>query len=136
RLRDGVSGAAAAAELRGIAADLQREHPASNAGISVDLQPLASRLVSDVRVTLVVLMGAVGCLLLISCVNVANLLVARGATRRHELAVRAALGGTRLRLVSQLLVESTIVSVAGGTVGLAAAVWLLRALVAVAPTGT
>ena len=136
RLCDDVSLEAAAAELRGIAADLQHEHPASNAGISVGLQPLASRLVADVRVTLVVLMGAVGCLLLISCVNVANLLVARGAARRHELAVRAALGSTRLRLVSQLLVESSIVSVAGGTVGLVAAVWLLRALVAVAPPDT
>jgi putative ABC transport system permease protein len=136
RMKRGVAIDAAAAELRAIAADLQREHPASNAGISVELQPLAARLVADVRVTLVVLMGAVACLLLISCVNVANLLVARGAARRHELAVRAALGGTRLRLVSQLLVESTIVSVAGGALGLVAAVGLLRALVAVAPSGT
>jgi putative ABC transport system permease protein len=136
RLKAGVAIDAAAAELRGIAADLQRDYPGSNTGISVAMQPLASRVVADVRLTLVVLMGAVGCLLLISCVNVANLLVARGAARQHELAVRAALGGSRLRLVSQLLVESTIVSAAGGAAGLAAAWWLVRVLVAVAPPGT
>src|SRR6185295_4398593 len=136
RLKPGVGLEAAAAELRDIAAALQREHPDSNAGISVSVQPLAARVVADVRLTLLVLMGAVGCLLLIACVNVANLLVARGAARQHELAVRAALGGSRRRLVSQLLVESTIVSAAGGLLGLAAAAWLLRVLVAAAPADT
>src|SRR5206468_10546934 len=72
----------------------------------------------------------------IACVNVANLLIARGATRQHELSVRAALGGSRVRLASQLLVESTLVSMTGGAMGLVAASWLLRALVAMAPPGT
>src|SRR5262249_9099251 len=88
RVEDGVALDTAAAELGAIAADLQGSYPASNAGISVALQPLASHVVADVRTTLVVLMGAVACLLLIACVNVANLLIGRGAARRHELSVR------------------------------------------------
>ena len=99
-------------------------------------EPLAARLVTQVRLTLLVLLGAVGCLLLVACVNVANLLIARGAARQHELAVRAALGGGRLRLALQMLVESTLVSVAGGALGVVLASWLLRLLIAVAPDGT
>ena len=91
---------------------------------------------AQVRLTLLVLLGAVGCLLLVACVNVANLLIARGAARQHELAVRAALGGGRLRLALQMLVESTLVSAAGGVLGVALASWLLRLLIAVAPEGT
>src|SRR5262249_36776445 len=79
RLQLGVDIQQAAAELRGIGFDLQRAYPASNSGVIPAVEPLASRFVSDVRTTQVVLMGAVGCLLLIACVNVANLLVARGA---------------------------------------------------------
>ena len=115
---------------------LEREYPNTNTGVSVRAERLADRLVTDIRLTLLVLFGAVGFLLLIACVNVANLLVARGAARQHELAVRAALGGSRRRLVSQMLVESTLVSIAGGALGVGAGAWLLRALVAVAPEGT
>jgi len=136
RLKPGVSVEAAGAELRSIAASLEREYPNTNTGVSVRAERLADRLVTDIRLTLLVLFGAVGFLLLIACVNVANLLVARGAARQHELAVRAALGGSRRRLVSQMLVESTLVSIAGGALGVGAGAWLLRALVAVAPEGT
>jgi ABC-type antimicrobial peptide transport system permease subunit len=109
RLVPGVSVEAAARELVAIALDLQREHPDTNSGIGVRLEPLATRLVAQVRLTLLVLFGAVGCLLLVACVNVANLLIARGAARQHELAVRAALGGGRFRLMMQMLAESTLV---------------------------
>jgi putative ABC transport system permease protein len=136
RLRPGVTIEAAGRELRRIASDLQREHPDTNSGVTASVEPLAARIVSDVRLTLLVLLGAVGFLLLIACVNVANLLIARGAARQHELAVRAALGGGRLRLATQLLVENTLVSSAGGALGLILASWLLHALVAVAPEGT
>jgi putative ABC transport system permease protein len=136
RLRPGVTVDAAAREMSAIAADLQREHPDTNPGITVRTEPLAARLVAQVRLTLLVLLGAVGCLLLVACVNVANLLIARGASRQHELAVRAALGGGRLRLALQMLVESTLVSVAGGALGIVLASWLLRLLIAVAPDGT
>ena len=136
RLRPGVTERAAAEELEQIARDLQRQYPASNAGISTFMVPLQARLVNQERTTLLVLFGAVGILLLIACVNVANLLIARGASRQHELAVRAALGGRRSRLLMQLLVESTVLSAAGGLLGIALAAWLLRALIGVAPPET
>ena len=136
RLKPGVTIDTAAQELRAIEADLSRTYPASNAGLSAVVEPLSARLVKSVRPTLLVLLGAVGILLLIACLNVASLLIARGSGRRHELAVRAALGGRRIRLATQLLVESSLLSLAGGTIGVALAAGLLRALVAVAPEGT
>jgi putative ABC transport system permease protein len=135
RLKPGLTVDAADQEFKAIAASLEREHPATNAGISTRTERLADRVVADIRLTLLALFGAVACLLLIACVNVANLLIARGAARQHELTVRAALGGGRMRLARQLLVESTLVSVAGGAIGVAVAFWLLRALIAVAPEG-
>jgi putative ABC transport system permease protein len=136
RLKDGVSVEAASADLGAIAADIARDHPESNGDIGAHVQPLLSRVVADLRLTLLVLFAAVGFLLLIACVNVANLLIARGATRRHELAVRAALGGGRLRIVRQLLVESVLMSGVGAVSGVALATILLRLLVATAPEGT
>jgi putative ABC transport system permease protein len=136
RLKDRVTLDAAARELQTIAADLSRQYPQTNSGVGVQLELLSSRIVNTVRPTLMVLFGAVGFLLVIACVNVANLLVARGAARHHELAVRAALGGGRLRLAAQLLVESSLVSAAGGLLGVAFAAALLRLLVAMAPDGT
>jgi len=135
RLKGDATVDSATSELRAIAAALEREYPNTNTGITIRAERLADRLVEDVKLTLLALFGAVGFLLLIACVNVANLLVARGAARQHELAVRAALGGGRARLASQLLVESTLISVAGSTLGVAVAAWLLRALVAAAPEG-
>lgn len=136
RLKPGTSLEAADAELRAISAALEREYPNSNSAVSARTDRLADRVVDSVRLTLLVLFGAVGFLLLIACVNVANLLIARGAGRQHELAVRAALGGGRARLATQLLVESTLVSICGGTLGVAVAAGLLRLLVAMAPEGT
>jgi putative ABC transport system permease protein len=136
RLKPGVTLETATEELRSIAAALEKEYPNTNTSIGVMALPLVDRLVTDVRLTLLALLGAVGFLLLIACVNVANLLIARGAARQHELVVRAALGGGRVRLASQLLVESTLISIAGGVLGVAIASGLLRALVAVAPENT
>ncbi|HYM24396.1 MAG TPA: ABC transporter permease [Vicinamibacterales bacterium] len=136
RLRDGVTVEAANGEMQALATQLQNEYPGVNTNVYATARPLQDQLVSGVRQTLLALFGAVGFLLLIACVNVANLLIARGAARRHEIAVRAALGGGRARLVRQLLVESTIVSGLGGGLGIAAAAVLLRALVAAAPDGT
>jgi putative ABC transport system permease protein len=136
RLKRGVTVEAAGRDLQTIAAQLEREYPATNTGINVLTTRLADRLVTNVRATLLALFGAVACLLLIACVNVASLFVARGAARQHELAVRAALGGGRLRLMRQLLVDSTLISAAGGLLGLFFATWLLRALVVAAPEGT
>jgi putative ABC transport system permease protein len=136
RLKRGVTVEAAEQNLRAIAADLQRAYPNTNSGVGVKAELLLSRTVSDIRLTLYVLLGAVGFLLLIACANVANLLIARGTTRQHELAVRAALGGSRWRLAAQLLVESTIVSLAGGAIGVGLAAALLRLLIRFAPEGT
>jgi putative ABC transport system permease protein len=136
RLLPHVTLDAADRELQSISAALAREHPDTNTGIAVRVEMLSARVVSAIRLTLIVLFGAVGCLLLIACVNVANLLIARGSARQHEMAVRAALGGGRLRLTGQLLVESTLVSAVGAVLGIALASWLLRVLVAVAPEGT
>ena len=136
RLKDGVAAETASSELKQIERDLVRDYMASASGLSVVTEPLASRLVKPIRDTLLVLFGAVGILLLIACLNVAGLLLARGAARQHEFAVRAALGGGRLRLATQLLVESTLLSSAGGILGMLLAAGLLRALVAAAPAGT
>jgi putative ABC transport system permease protein len=136
RLKPGITEQTARTELQQIAASLSREHPNTNSGITADLEPLASRIVGETRAVLWSLFAAVGCLLLVACVNVANLLVTRGASRRHELSLRAALGCGRLRLVRQLLVESLVLSLAGGAMGLAAGWALLRALIALAPADT
>ena len=136
RLKPGATIDAAARELQAIEAAIGREHPDVASGVSVGVRTLAAQVTADVRETLLVLSGAVGFLLLIACVNVANLLIARGAGRRHELAVRAALGGGRLRIARQLLVESMLVSALGGACGIALAAALLRVLIAVAPQGT
>jgi putative ABC transport system permease protein len=136
RLRPGVTEEAARREFEDIESSLERQYATVMSGVKVQVQPLASRLVSDVRQTLLVLFGAVGVLLLIACVNVANLLIARGAARQHELAVRSALGGGRGRLATQLLVESTLLSALGGAFGVGLASWLLGLLIAFAPEGT
>jgi putative ABC transport system permease protein len=133
RLAPGVSRHQAQAELEQIAAALGREYPKTNTGAGAEVQMLRDRFVERVAPTLVALMGSVAFLLLLACANVANLLLARGAARQHELAIRTALGGSRWRLVRQLLVESTLLSGAGGALGVAAAVILVKTLMAVAP---
>jgi putative ABC transport system permease protein len=136
RLKPGVTVTQAGAELKQIAADLENTYPNSNSGNRNEVQLLRDRLVERVEPMLVALMGAVGFLLLLACVNVANLLVARGAARQHELAIRTALGGSRWRLVRHLLSESLLLSLGGGIAGMALGFGLIKALVSLAPPDT
>ena len=133
RLRDGISMQAAEADLAAIAADIARAFPSSNAGWTVRVMPLREQLVGSVRSALVVLLAAVGCVLLIACVNVANLLLVRAAGRQREVAVRYALGADRGRILRQLLLESLVLSLAAGAVGVLIGWWGLRALHALLP---
>jgi putative ABC transport system permease protein len=134
RLKDGVSIAQAQAEMDTIAAQLASEFPQTNANRGVSVQPLHLNFVTEsTRRNLWLLLGAVGFLLLIGCVNVANLLLARGTSRRREVALRAALGATRTRLFAQLLTESLVLAALGGALGILLAFGIIDAITAVMP---
>jgi len=133
RLKPSVPLAVAQTEMRGIAASLAAEFPGFDTGWTVQLQPIRDALSGTVRSALVFLTGAVAFVLLIACANVANLLLARGTARRREIAIRRALGASRGRIVWQLLSESLVLGVAGGSAGLLVAVWGFDLLLAVSP---
>ena len=134
RLKDGVSIDQAQSEMNGIAAQLQNEYPKSNTNWGVSVEPLhLNFLEPNTRRNLWLLLGAVGFLLLIACVNVANLLLARGTTRQREVAVRAALGASRFRIFNQFLTESLVLALVSGVVGILFAGLILNAITLVMP---
>jgi predicted permease len=133
RMKPGVTIDQARAEMNRISQQLFQEHPTANAGAnSVTVVSLQDNITRNVGTALKILFGAVGLVLLIACANVANLLLARGASRRKEFAVRAALGASRWRIVRQLLMESLLLGVAGGALGLIVASWAMSLLAKVA----
>ena len=123
RLKPGVTKEEAQAEMTAISARLEQQYPDKNLHRSTLIQPALEALVGDIRPALLILLGAVACVLLIACTNVANLLLARAMTRHKEMAIRSALGASRLRVIRQLLTESVLLSLAGGGLGLLLAVW-------------
>ena len=134
RLKDGVSIEQAQAEMNGIAAQLANEYPTSNTNWGVSVEPLhLNFLEKSTRRNLWLLLGAVGFLLLIGCVNIANLLLARGTARQREVAVRAALGASRVRLFTQFLIESFVLALFGGALGILLAGLILDVMQALMP---
>jgi putative ABC transport system permease protein len=133
RLRPGVGLEEARAEVGTIAARLEQQSPDRNAGMGVALVPAREQLAGELKKPLMILLGAVGFVLLIACANVANLQLARAAARSKEIAIRAALGAGRARVIRQLLTESVLLAAVGGLLGLGVAAWGVDALAALSP---
>ena len=135
RLKPGVTLEQARADMSLVQGAIAKAYPDSDKGVGAALRPLRQEFVGNFSRTLMLLMVAVGFVLLIACANVANLMLARSATRDREFAIRSALGAGRVRLIRQLLVESTILGLTGGALGLAIAQWGTHPVLAMVPGG-
>jgi macrolide transport system ATP-binding/permease protein len=133
RLKDGVTKDAALADVVRIAKDLEAQYPDSNRSQGATVAPLSEVIVGDVKPVLLLLLGGAGLLLLIACINVASLLLVRSETRRRELAVRRALGATRMRLIRQFVIEGLVIVVVGTIAGLLSSHWTMQILSGLIP---
>jgi predicted permease len=132
-LKPGVTLGQAQAYMSVVASQMEEKFPKTNRGLGIKVQPLQEALFGPVRNLLYPLFATVGFVLLIACTNIANLLLSRAATRRKEFAIRASLGAGRFRLIRQMLIESVVLSFAGGVLGLALSLWGVKLFVALAP---
>ncbi|MEO8076132.1 MAG: ABC transporter permease, partial [Acidobacteriota bacterium] len=133
RMAPGITLDRAVADMRDVAGRLAREYPDTNRQVGSVVVPIKDDLLGDTKLQLIVLLGAAACVLLIACANIASLLLSRGLNRRNEMAVRAAIGATRGRLVRQMIIEGMILSVAGGALGIALAPAGMRVLETMVP---